>query len=139
MKLNNLYCVISLILLMSFAACSEDEELIDLVKPTATINQPAKGTLYYRGSSIVFEANFVDDVALAYCEVSLVTLKGWDVPWEPMVDKVVLSGTHDEVSAYQIFKETIPMDIMSGKYAINIKVVDVAGNYNMYSADIEIE
>ena len=89
-----------------------------------------------------FTGSSFDDHMLASCDVSIVSLKslkGFDDPWMPNVDMIMLEGEEDEVTAHQVFKQAIPMDIMSGEYSLTFKVVDEAGNYTDYPVNITIE
>lgn len=131
-------------LLLAFAltSCSDDDPVKDVIKPTAVITNPVSGSTFQRGASIILDATFMDDMALESCELSLESLKslkGFDDPWQPDVDKVMIEGEEDEVASHQIFKQSIPMDIMSGNYSLIIKVVDAAGNFTDYPVDIIIE
>lgn len=134
----------ALTLSLAFTGCSGDDDggAKDLIKPVGTITLPVEGETFLRGASIIFEGTFSDNVELANCELSLSklkSLKGWDIPWVPANDMMFLQGKEDEVSAYQSFKQAIPLDIMSGDYVFNAKLVDVAGNYIVYSINITIE
>lgn len=134
--------VLTLSLLLTACSGDEDENTRDLVKPTGTIIMPLEGDVFLRGSSIIFEGVFYDDVELAHCELTLSklkSLKGWDIPWTPEHDLIHIQGQEDEVSAYQAFQQVIPLDIMSGEYILNAKVVDEAGNYINYNVNIKID
>ncbi|WP_430815939.1 DUF4625 domain-containing protein [Carboxylicivirga sp. RSCT41] len=141
LKFRFLYTALTLSLVLTACSGDDDEAVKDLIKPTGTITMPLEGETFLRGSSIIFEGTFSDDVELAHCELSLSklkSLKGWDIPWTPESDLVHLQGTEDEVSAYQAFKQVIPSDIMSGDYVLNAKLVDEAGNYIVYSVNVKI-
>ncbi len=141
-KYKQLIYSLSIIGLVLLSACEKDEEVKDIIKPNCSIVKPTDDALFFRGSSIIFEGYFTDDIELGSCELFLTTLKatkGWDDPWTPLVDRIELSGTKADISAYQVFKDIIPQDIMSGDYILNIKVSDKAGNFSMYTVNIYID
>ena len=122
--------------------CSKDSSFKDVTKPTAVIINPVNKTIFKRGASIILDATFLDDYMLKTCEVSLSSLKalkGFDDPWIPELDIIMIEGEEDKVASHQIFKQAIPVDIMTGDYSLIIKVVDAAGNYTEYPVDITIE
>jgi len=136
------FTIIPLLVALALVSCSKDDPVKDITKPTAVISNPVEGSIFQRGASIILDATFMDDHMLASCDVSIVSLKalkGFDDPWMPNVDVIILEGEEDEVTAHQVFKQAIPMDIMSGEYSLTFKVVDEAGNYTDYPVNITIE
>lgn len=140
MNIKSLFLIAAMSLSV-FTGCSKDDEkeVKDLIKPNCDLTQPTDGLVIQRGNSLIFEGYFTDDNNLKSCEFTLTTLKGWDVPWEPVMDIIELSGTEQNITGYQVFKETVPVEIMSGDYTLNIRVNDEAGNYNIYSVGIVID
>lgn len=121
------------------AGCSKDDS-VDTIAPTALINSPVEEMVYQRGQSIVLNATFEDNVALSHADVSIssVALKGWNTPWEA-IETFEFSGKSQQLSAYELFGEPIPVDIMSGAYRLEILVVDKELNYTRYDIAITIE
>lgn len=120
--------------------CTKDE---DRTSPLVDIATPAIAADYIRGGNIYFNAIFTDDDSgLKECIVSLSHLKatrGWEDPWMPEEEIISLSGKKQELDQHIIFNQSIPFDVMSGYYVLNIRVVDNAGNISQYSRNFNIE
>lgn len=126
--------------LLLLASCSKDDPT-DTNVPKATFASPVDATKYDRGQSVICSAVFEDDRELSHVDVTisaLKSLKGWDDPWQAH-ETIELSGKRMELSAYQIFGEAIPFDIMSGNYQLEFIVVDKALNYSAYTFNINVE
>lgn len=138
--MNYIKTILIGLMVVTAMSCSKDE---DRTSPVADITTPANGAHFYRGENIFLNAIFTDDESgLKECSIGLVSLKalkGWDDPWMPEVETIALSGLEKEVSDHIIFNAAIPMDIMSGSYVLNFKVVDAEGNLSQYSKEIYVE
>ncbi|MBS2210166.1 DUF4625 domain-containing protein [Carboxylicivirga mesophila] len=121
-------------------SCSKDEPG-DSMAPTAVFTSPLTETVYQRGQSIIVNASFEDDKELSHVEVSIEeaqVLKGWNTPWETS-EVIELSGKSQNLSAYELFGEAIPMDIKSGVYNLEFMVVDKQFNFANYNMVLTIE
>ncbi len=132
--------LILLIIFGSFFASCEKEG--DVESPIAQIDAPEIGQKYYRGGVIYLNTLITDNEGLDRCEVSMASTKstfGWDDPWEPETDVIMLSGTEHHIEEHLLFNGPIPFEVMSAPYVINIRIYDVNGNMTHYSRNIEIE
>lgn len=118
-----------------FSACKKDDP--DTIAPTGTFTTPVADAEFYRGHSLVCNAIFNDNEDLSHVEASIMSLKGFDTPWEAS-ERIALSGTSYKLSSYELFEGAIPMEIMSGTYVLNFKVYDKAQNKRTYSINIVI-
>ncbi len=138
--ISKLSTLMILVLGLMASSCSDDE-IKDTTDPTATFTSPIESAVYSRGQSMICNAVFEDDIELLMVEINIYSqksTKGWDTPWI-YNETVYLSGKTDELSAYQIFNQDIPLDIMSGQYTLEFKVFDKTLNYSSYQFDISIE
>ena len=114
----------------------------DSESPMAEITTPEISQEYFRGTVIYLNGLFTDNEALDRCEVNMASAKstyGWDDPWQPETEVIALEGTAHELNDHLLFNGTIPLDIMSAPYVINIRVFDKAGNMSNYSRQIVIK
>ncbi len=137
---NYMFLAIGLIL---FMACDKEESTQDVIPPSSEIIMPQTQTTYYRGNTLMFTANFKDDIALKECTVylseQLKATRGWDDPWNPDPVTFPLAGTDDAISDQFLFETNIPLEMKSGDYLLVVLTVDQALNFSRTEIPITIE
>ncbi len=59
-------------------------------------------------------------------------------PWLPEDFTIPLEGKSQELEAYNLFNETVPVDCMSGKYTLLLELIDEEGKVTLQAIDIDI-
>lgn len=138
MKLSNCIFLVIAIVVVFLTSCEEEG---DKQSPIVDMNTPSIGQSYQRSGFIRLNANFTDEggSGLKECilEISPV-LKGWDTPWAPKAEVVLLQGNTHSIEDHIIFNGEIPYNIMSGEYVIGVRVTDNEGNLTQFSRNITI-
>ncbi|MBS2210162.1 DUF4625 domain-containing protein [Carboxylicivirga mesophila] len=134
-----LICTLATCFLL-MVSCSKDDPA-DTTAPMASFSSPVEATKYVRGQSLICNAVFEDNDELSHVDISissLKSLKGYNDPWLAS-ESVELTGKTSELSAYQVFGEAIPFEIMSGEYMLEFTVFDKALNYSTYKFNVTVE
>ncbi len=137
--------LVVLLTVISFTACSDDDEVLDTEKPTIVMSEPTTGEEFEIGSELHIEINLGDNQGLASYKVEIhsnfddhthsVAKQEEETPW-----------TYDETFqitgnplTYNVEEHiAIPEGIAEGEYHVGIIVVDAAGNQAEAFADIMV-
>lgn len=141
-KINiNYWCFLMVIVVSVMgSSCSKDDPK-DNTSPVVVIENPLEGANYLRSQSLILNGTFTDDRELSHIEVAISSLKsarGYNDPWNTS-ETIELTGTEQVIKSYALFGQSIPADIMSGDYTLELIVVDKALNYTKHSIPIGIE
>jgi hypothetical protein len=133
----------------SFFSCggSSDEEEVqpmDTEKPIISIAKPLNNETVVRGLDLILDAQLTDNADLKELEVSIsmpVTkvATGIEEPWQPLPEKINLSGKVVNVNDHQLFGEVIPADCLIGEYTLTFLLTDKADNQAKQVINVNIQ
>jgi len=120
-----------------FASCSDDEP-IDVVKPTLSINEVENGNRFRQGDTIKANLVFSDNVELASWKIDIKSASEdnleKDKAWKYKGKSGAISGRNGEVNV----SVKVADDATPGKYQFVVTVFDKAGNSDRGFVDIEL-
>lgn len=138
--INHIFLSIMLLAFFATVGCKDKEDK-DKVPPILKVLAPTEMAKFSRGGVMIVNADVSDNKGLKNMELNLMSQKtatGIDTPWSPAMHNIMLGGKEMQIRNIAAFGE-IPYDIMSGKYTLNIKLFDEAGNARTAAVNIEIE
>lgn len=103
-----------------FAACSDDDEVLDTTAPTITITTPTEGAEFSPGDEVPVSFSVTDDLGLETVSLAVneTNVQSWDVN----------DFLNDDTEFSQDYNLVLTENTTPGTYTITIDATDNAGN-----------
>lgn len=149
MKNNKLIYTFSTIVILSFTACSDDDDNgnLDTEKPVIVLNEPTDDEVFHAGEEIHLDADFSDNVALASYKIEIHSASDGHTHKNEEEGEWFYTETNEipgDLRNHHVHKHIdIPLEvngspILEGHYHLGIFLVDKAGNEQQLFIEIEI-